>query len=76
MTDSFAFTIFLVAFAIYGVWAVRRDMRRGIASARGFQFERETQPKRYRALMRFNGFAVGLICIGAIIQLIRFLAKL
>lgn len=49
----------------YGVWAIRRDLARGRASARGFRFDRATQPLRYRVLMTFNCLAVGLILLGA-----------
>lgn len=65
-----ALAVFL-ALAVYGVWAIRRDLRRGVASARGFAFARATQPKRYHWLMGFNIFAFSLICIGAIIQLVE-----
>ena len=52
----------------YGVWAVRRDIKRGRASARGLSFDKKTQPKRYLALTAFNCFAVGLLLVGAVIQ--------
>ena len=49
--------------AVYGVWAVRRDHLRGRASARGFGFDKATQPVLYRMLMTFNGVAVVLLVI-------------
>jgi hypothetical protein len=74
VTNSIAFTALVFVLAIYGVWAIRRDLRRGIASARGFAFTKGIQPKRYRSLMAFNILAVTLICIGAIIQIVRALS--
>ncbi|MDX5985686.1 hypothetical protein [Sphingomonas echinoides] len=75
MAGDFLFTAAIFALAIYGVWSIRRDLRRGVASARGFSFAKVTQPKRYRWLMGFNIFAVSLICIGAIIQLAEAIGK-
>ena len=73
MEGSILFTALLFAFAIYGVWAIIRDLRRGIASGRGFFFARDIQPKRYRSLMAFNICAVSLIFIGAVIKLVMVL---
>ncbi|MDB5439364.1 MAG: hypothetical protein JWM33_1791 [Caulobacteraceae bacterium] len=63
--------LFLVAGSLlgaYGVWAIRRDLKRGRASARGFGFDKVTQPRRYRALMAFNCVAVALVLIGTVVS--------
>lgn len=75
MTRDSLFTAAIFALAIYGIWFVRRDLRRGVASARGFSFARDTQPKRYRWLMGFNIFAVSLACVGAVIRLVESIGK-
>ena len=75
MAASILFTAAIFALGVYGIWFIRRDLRRGVASARGFSFLRDAQPKRYRWLMAFNIFAVGLLCIGAIIQLVEAIGK-
>ncbi|MGR6328564.1 hypothetical protein ACU5AX_05840 [Sphingomonas sp. XXL09] len=76
MDDSVFFAAAISALAFYGIWAIRRDLRRGVASARGFSLTKDAQPKRYRWLMTFNVLAVSLICIGAIIQLAQTIGKL
>lgn len=76
MNASILFTAAIFGLALYGVWFIRRDLRRGVASTRGFSFAKNTQPKRYRWVMAFNIFAVGLICIGAIIQLVEAIGKM
>ena len=52
----------------YGAWAIRRDLSRGRASARGLSFDQGTQPKRFRALMTFNCLAVALVWLGTAIE--------
>lgn len=61
------------ALGAYGVWAVSRDIKRGRASARGFGFDKTTQPKRYLALTAFNCFAVALIVVGFIVTAAKLL---
>jgi len=56
------------ALGLYGLWAVRRDARRGQASARGLGFDRASQPKRYRALMTFNAIAVAMLFVDAVAE--------
>ena len=75
MAGNILFTAAIFALAVYGIWFIRRDLRRGVASARGFSFARDTQPTQYRYLMAFNIFAVSLICVGAIIQLVETTGK-
>ncbi len=53
---------------VYGVWAIRRGIKRDRASARGFGFDKATQPRRYNALTAFNCFAVALILMGALVE--------
>lgn len=60
----------------YGVWVVRRDMRRGIASARNASVEKAKNPKLYRALTTFNCVAVGLIVLGTAIEAARIIWRL
>ena len=55
---------------LYGVHVMRRDIRRGVATARGFRFYRESQPKRYRALMAFNILSVVLLIVGGILTIV------
>lgn len=69
MRDNAFLAAAAFALALYGIWSIRRDLRRQVASARGFSFSKDAQPKRYRWLMIFNMLAVSIICVGAIIEL-------
>lgn len=64
----------VLALGVFGIWAVLCDMRRGVASARGFSLDRLTQPRRYRALMIFNATAVTLLCAGGVLMVARTIA--
>ena len=67
MSDWFILGACLLLSA-YGAWSIRRDIKRGRASARGFGFDRASQPGRYRALMAFNCVVVAWLVIGALSQ--------
>jgi len=67
---------FCVLGGAYGVWAILRDIGRGRVQARGFGFDKATQPKRYFALMAFNCFAVGLLLIGVVVLGVSLLHRL
>jgi hypothetical protein len=68
--DPFMFWAAL-GLAIYGTWAVRRDRQGGRASARGFGFSRQTQPRRYWALMSFNMGAVVLLWVSVAVMTVQ-----
>ena len=68
MVDEWLMLVVGALLGAYGVWGINHDLNRGRASARGFGFDRATQPRRYRALMVFNCIAVGLLFTGAIVS--------
>ena len=74
--DDWTILIVCALLGAYGVWMIRRDMKRGRASARGFGFDRSTQPRRYVALMAFNCLAVALVLMSGLVAAAGLLGRL
>ena len=73
--DDWLILVVCTLLSAYGVWAIRRDLKRRRVSARGFGFDKATQPRRYRALLAFNCVAVGLLLISAVAAAVTLLGR-